>query len=575
MSFARRVTNYLGLAATEALQPANKTLAQKLRVLLSHMLKDGQITDADFRAMNSDVVYFVFNATEIRSGERAVAAGLNLTNLDLTRVDATETPERKQLQNTAFFYSSELGNPIDASLQLRAQDKWNTVWHNYLQLTGSQSGFHTLNQWLMHEADEPENIGVYWGNEQPSWNHSDDYVFVPEDTISRLNDWQKQGFLGNDKGSVLINESNDPALNEIKARFDLMVRPDGTKVNPDTIAFSIYHLTTSFGCWGGRAFYSIPLNFGSPEQHQLGILSICSKNPLNEDRLLRWSIVANKVFRTILLHEIHLWRTHEQNAKIGAAAYSVGHNLKNRVADGANIIRNVRMDLAEFKKLMTLDNGGRETIDEIRKRLQNVQVRVQSLANTGNLLDLMSRGLTSASPSLIFSEKDVWHETTDLDLTALIEDFSRSKSEFISKEGKYSNIILEPGDRAGIEPFILADRKAIRPATFVYEELILELLINAISYGHSYVDAGKKLVDVHIRLEAEDVIFRNTASGDFDDWGSSFEDLEVYSAKEIGHGGLRYLDDFLQLTQIGSLWFSLNKSTKDFSAIARLRRKGG
>jgi hypothetical protein len=97
---------------------------------------------------------------------------------------------------------------------------------------------------------------------------------------------------------------HDNALNKIKTHMDEMDQDNIELSNLNNIGFTVYHILRSYGCWGGNSFYSIPINYGSAKEKRIGVLSICTKKPLSEKLIERWSLVANKIFKDIILHEI-------------------------------------------------------------------------------------------------------------------------------------------------------------------------------------------------------------------------------------------------------------------------------
>jgi hypothetical protein len=593
MSFLNKITRHLNNATKTALQKENDTLQKKLSVFLHRMLEtdaQGAMICDQMRQLNENVVYFVLNGTDIRTGERAFVAGLNWANLSPALIDrrffdnnlafTDRYPQNNSSDNTRLFSTKhEPKETLDSNKEY-VNHCWSLVWEDYLNLTMEEekNNLFTFNHWLLNKTNNPFNIGLYWGYEQEQEKVDNGYFFLPEETVRKLG---SESLKNDDFHTLLLPERPedkwpkmpyDRALMEVKTHFGWMEQQEEMYNTIGSIAFSVYHVIRSYGCWGGRAFYSIPVYYGAGSDKAVCVLSVCSKHPLDERMIERWTLVANTIFKDIVLHEVYLFKELQIKADFIVANYSLGHNLKNRVLDADTKIDEIRREIADvLDQAVDAEGNGVLRKHKILTDIGNVGLQVKSLANTGNLLDLVARAMTEKYTN-VFALKRDWHTATALNLRRFIVAFYGEKFIVVSKLGNFAGLnIRELSHDSTVQPWLLhsTENTLLRPADFVYEEIFFELFVNALGYGQSCVVGDRNVVLITIRDEGGRISITNTPSKPLleNKKFSQLSDGEEYSVDKIGHGGLLYINNFLRITKTGSLCIRVDKTANLFSVI--------
>lgn len=589
MAFLNKLMIHLNNATKEALKEGNNTLDKKLYAFLCKMLEadaDGKMICEEIRNLNDDVVYFVLNGTDIRNNERAFVAGMNWAKLDERLLEKTFLENtaldgvtlESETGNKTLLYSSKKENLRNKKEEAQYINRcWNLVWEDYLQLTMEQqdkNNLFTFNHWLLNKTKHPLNIGVYWGEQDETKEIDGGYFHLSIEALRKLGalDVKKDDFnplqLPRDYSNKI---SYDRDLNDIEKHMSEMEQDDEGLNNISNIGFAVYHIIRSYGCWGGNSFYSVPINYGSAKEKRIGVLSICTKKPLSEKMIERWSLVANKIFKDIILHEIDLFKELERKSNFIRATYSLGHNLKNRVLDGDKKIEEIRTEVEKMiDNFNTLSNQQFDK-KKILEQISNSGLQVKSLSNTGNLLDLIARAMTEKFDN-IFLQKEDWHSKNEKGLSEFLVSLYKDKFYVVSKLGNYGAINLEKlADSIKIKPWLEngAAEQKIRPADFIYEEIFFELFVNALGYGYSAVEDGKNLVQIDVYNEGNKIIVANTPSKPLNENTkfNSLADNTELNADAVAHGGLLYISNFLTITNTGSLNVCLDKKGNKFKIV--------
>lgn len=355
MGFLNKLMIHLNNATKVALSEGNNTLDKKLYAFLCKMLEadaNGKLVCNEIKELNEEVVYFVLNGTDIRNNNRAFVAGMNWANLHKTLLDRTFS-EKASLANTNP--QNEAGNKTliystnQEDLKSKKEDSryinrcWNLVWEDYLKLTLEEEkrNLFTLNHWLLNKTKHPLNIGFYWGCESKQKSADGGYFHLPKNTLKKIKafDVKLESFnpLNLSKDFVGGNK-HDNALNKIKTHMDEMDQDNIDLSNLNNIGFTVYHILRSYGCWGGNSFYSIPINYGSAKEKRIGVLSICTKKPLSEKLIERWSLVANKIFKDIILHEIDYFTQLEKKKSFSLTTHSLMTEINTSLKPQLNYI---------------------------------------------------------------------------------------------------------------------------------------------------------------------------------------------------------------------------------------------
>jgi len=327
MDSINKILKHLTGAIHKALnENLNLSLNRKLNASLRYALakkENGDLICDELGVICHDVVYFVLNATDIRNDKRTFHVGINWANLnDEVRKNqlVVSTPVKDDLLSNESasgvvpFSTIRNFSPSEEEIN-RLTLSWNIVWQEYYELTKEYEKespvFLTINHWLLYYLNCPLNLGIYWGSEKNDENADRNYVRLLNNTLKGMNiTLPTAGMNGAHfiklplkfKGQFIDNGD----LSQILAMLEEMEQIDPKlKLNSiPNVAFSIYHLIRSYGCWGGNAFYSIPINYGRYDKPVRGLLSLCTTKPMNSELALKWYIIANKIFKDVILNDI-------------------------------------------------------------------------------------------------------------------------------------------------------------------------------------------------------------------------------------------------------------------------------
>lgn len=293
------------------------------------------------------------------------------------------------------------------------------------------------------------------------------------------------------------------------------------------------------------------------------LLSLATNKPIDESILSTINLIIYKIVSLMATER-------EKQSRIVdmiQTTYSLGHNLKNRLLDSDRLMRGLSKDI-ESVSLDELEKS------RLSKWTTGVSVKLKSLSNTGNLLDLIGRSMNLKGDDTVFKEKQDWHSNEVLCIRSFLIDFYTKSFFAVSTSGKYAKIDMPCLSRdLKIEPWLLFDNKKIRPSDFIYEEIFFELFVNALSYGNSYANGNYNLVDVEV-IQNEAVIVISNTPGIHISQNAKFKNLTKnfeIDVKQVGHGGLLYISNFLSQTQIGSIKVILDDVNNLFKIILTLK----
>lgn len=546
---------HLNGATKVALKPDNNTLDKKLHAFIGEMLKAdefGKMASEEIRIINEDVVYFVLNGNDVRNDERAFVSGVNWANLDERVIDRTifndtvlqgQTPE-SEVGNRTQLYSTKREN-----LRTKSDDaqyinqSWNLVWEDYLRLTKeeeSKNNLLTFNHWLLNRIESPINIGFYWGEQETTKELDGGYFYLPDETLRKLNASEIRKY--NFNPLQLPREFNssveyDRALNAVKLHMEEMGQDKPELNTVHNIGFAAYHIIRSYGCWGGSCFYSIPINLGFANERRIGVLSICSKKPLNESSIERWSLVATKIIKDIIPPDIDLFREFERQNHLIEATYGVSHLFGNLIEE----FETPFIALKGFSKKATNADNAIKNINEVTEEIER---GFQKFKEVSKIIHILSKAIREKDGKVF--ERNGWHTKEPHDLYSMILDLEKR-----SVENKKCKIEFDGITAISVLPFI--NDNTILPAKFIYENVLLELLINCLKY-HSEKVAEKKMV---IGIDSGRLVFRNLSNDIIEcEWG------EIDAANS--GGAILYFAYLLRETKIGKIYRRKVKEGSDF-----------
>lgn len=545
MSFLTKSMIHLSNATQAALIPGNNSLAKKLYAFLKKMLeKDehGQMLSREMQLLNQDVVYFVLNGTDIRNNERAFVAGMNHTNFDERVISKqllsgtifeNKRPRNENASKTLLF-STNPDLRWSKEYEKYVNDSWNLLWEEYLKLTTRENENHrfTINHWLLNKSKNPLNIGFYWGQQdQHIPGLEDSYFKLSAQTLDEL---AVAAAINSGLNTLQLPETPPVcgyklnSLLPVQAHMSQMDQDDEKYNTLENSAFAIYHIIRSYGCWGGNSFYSIPINYGSSKDKVIGILSICTTRPLNEQMIERWSLVANKAFKDIILSDIALIKESERKNQLAESTYGIGHLIINMIKEVETPMFGIRNYL---DRITIMD----ETLHRITRKTDEMRLGIVKLKEISKILHILARTMREKDARIF--ERKGWHTTTSLDLKVMIV---RLENTII--EGRTCFIDIDQNlEIIRLDPFI-GDNK-ILPGSFIYQNILLEILINCMKH-YNPLERDRKM---SIRFENEKLIFRNmTQPGTISEWTKVSEDNSG--------GAILYFAFLLRGTNIGDIY---------------------
>ncbi len=547
MSNLKEITTHINNAVSQALVKENNTLEKKMFSFLSAMLEmneQGKMICESIRKLNEDVVYVVLNGIDIRNDERAFVTGINWSNISERIIEkkigiaAIEgaTLQKPLEEGRTILYASKtekLQNKIEDAAYIN--EVWKEIWSSYLVLTkdAQKEGLFTLNHWLFNKVRNPMNIGFYWGKPIESEEAESTYFFLPPETLRKLSidGTKNEDFCSIELPSDFSGQvAYDRALNEIKNYMDDMGQDDPGINNFTNIGFAIYHIIRSFGCWGGEAFYSIPVNLGFSGKQKIGILSICSKKPLSQKQAETWTLVAMKAIKDVISPDIDLFNEYVRQNKLIEATYGIGHLY-------GNAIKEMETPFSLLKSYLEKENFLANFYDKIFEKIDELEIGLGKFKKISTLLHMLSKALQAKSANIF--ERPGWHSQQPINLLQSIENLKK-----ITIDNKKCNIECTPQSIV-IEPFLSFN--TITPAAFIYDNLLLEILVNCIKHLPSNVSE----CTMQVYMEEKDIVFSNVTTGK--------ETGKVEINETNSSGAILYFAFLFRETHIGNIYRQIEK----------------
>ena len=101
--------------------------------------------------------------------------------------------------------------------------------------------------------------------------------------------------------------------------------------------------------------------------------------------------------------------------------------------------------------------------------------------------------------------------------------------------------------------------------------LFFELFINALSYGNPFVETDKRYVIISVISDSNSIIVSNKTGKPIKS-NTKFQSISKkieFDPKLLGHGGLLYIHNFLEQTNVGNLKIFLDDDKDIFNVILR------
>ncbi|MBL0236036.1 MAG: HAMP domain-containing histidine kinase [Saprospiraceae bacterium] len=252
----------------------------------------------------------------------------------------------------------------------------------------------------------------------------------------------------------------------------------------------------------------------------------------------------------------------EYKASLTALMFSVGHFLKNR----ANPIHKKAKNQLEHidKQAEHLFRITAEDIEQLSRHIKNI----------GNLIDILGRSI-EANKSVFFnvplSKKDNWLTTDkgEIDIKAImnkvVEEYNRVKPE--------KNVTLNCNNIESLYIVSISDVVTVLPAEFFYEEILYELIINAIKNSFGETKENKEHVKIDVAIKQGKLVIGNKCKPDatisaLEGYGfptNNFDSVKrSESTKDLT--GLIFIEKVLSQTDTGSIEYLVEASEDLVSA---------
>jgi len=312
--------------------------------------------------------------------------------------------------------------------------------------------------------------------------------------------------------------------------------------------------------FGGLGFKNISFNFIKPflEGNEYNVLlTVATNESLTNSERAVINLFLYKIV-SYMATDIKIDKIERQNVTdLVQTTYSLGHNLKNRLLDTDRQMN----DLIEDLKSSSLKD---EEKQDVVRYATNVSLKVKSLFNTGRILDLIGRFMTT---------KEWQPEWLTSGNYMFIDKIPNSELAKVSISGKKPKIIMDDLPKELKLLGWLGKDENQRPLDFVYNELFFELIINGLTYGKAKIVDDTKYVDIKITSKNGKIFIANrpaTSIKDNDkfiDWKKN----KPVNPEEIGHGGLLYIHRFLTQTNIGVMSIILDDKEDEFKICLELK----
>ena len=246
----------------------------------------------------------------------------------------------------------------------------------------------------------------------------------------------------------------------------------------------LYACVLFVGAWWGGQMLNDPADFRVGPALGVALLSLLTfvfcdyLASLSSIRHMRWL----EFFKAQGAREQKAKDESERARELAVAAYKIGHPMKHRVGP-------VRMSLKWFKDRAS--EGRIPEKDAWAEALWGLRAlkRVEAL---GHILDVLSRALGSRTADSdekerVFLVKEEWRDANNYDLTSRINELA-SEANKLQEDDDRKMVVQGPSGADGrepvIRPWIQSDQEAYRPADLFYNEILTELLANALRKGH-------------------------------------------------------------------------------------------
>lgn len=500
MGFLNKLMIHLGDATEAALADSNIHLDDRLEIVLKQVLnKNDKGLVEEMKALNIDTVYFVLNATEMGSNDRAFVAGLNTTHLDSkikngeVSFDETQSGfngELSQTIKTIIFNTN--GEFLNSEAEKKILKLWNDIWNHYYDLTlrfeKNDPPKLTFNHLLLNYVKNPLNIGFYWGD--PESNTDESYFYLSKEILKEIGVDASGSELLQMKETKDIESNSNEVFKGIQDKIEKM-KPYSENLFKNDISglpFTIFQLLKFYGCWGGRAFYSIPVQFGKDEGRKMGILSICTTKPMSEDFVFRWSLIASKVFKDIILNELDRYEEYKKNVGISVTLHQIKTFVEG-VLDTPikNLVKGVP-DLKNNLDFQRLKKGRDEIVD------------------TANIINLITKLSTKKKNELI-DKKDLlsssyFSESKIVSIQPIIEEII----ELRKLDSRKKTVLINYNGCEIIGDFLKCG--STYPSKLFFKLFLLTVVENTANYGKEIDNARQldlKFDTVNKCLEARNI----------------------------------------------------------------------
>lgn len=530
MGFLNKIMIHLGEATETALADSGIHLDERLEIVLKEILnKSDKGLIEEMKALNIDTVYFVLNATEMGSKDRAFVAGLNTTHLDPkikngeVRFGNGQSGFGEELsQNIKTIIFTTNGESLDASAEIEIQSLWNDIWNHYYDLTlqfeKNDPPKLTFNHLLLNYVKNPLNIGFYWGEPEPEADES--YFYLPKEILNELGIEVSGSELLQMKECKDIESNSNKVLKGLQDKIKRM-KPFNEDLFENDISglpFTIFQLLKFYGCWGGRAFYSIPVQFGKDEGRKMGILSICTTKPMSEDLVFRWSLIASKVFKDIILNELDKFEEYKKNVGISVTLHQIKTFVEGVLDSPINKLDSSMPSLKSNPDFIKLIKGRNDIV------------------NTANIINLITK-LSTKKKSEIVDKKDLlgssyFSESKIASIQPIIEEII----ELRKLDSRKKTVLITTNGCEEIDDFLKCG--STYPSELFFKLFLLTVVENTANYGKEidnvrqlelkYDTAKKCLVARNIPENACDPLpKKNKLTGNFKAFDIILDTLEI------------------------------------------------
>jgi hypothetical protein len=287
------------------------------------------------------------------------------------------------------------------------------------------------------------------------------------------------------------------------------------------------------------------------------LLSLATSKPLSRQEFAEINFVLYRLVSQTAIEQIK--EANYQNLLILRSG--MGHFLKNRVFASSNSVEKIKAQNTTRNKI----------IDENCKILSS---SFTSLGDIGKLFQIISDAIKNKS---VFSTTDgsinkTWVQKEEIYITNVLQKFIDNV--FFSKKSLTLNVrfnyIGDSIDHICILPFIKNNDEVFLPKEWIYRELIYEFVLNAGKYAPSQHDIFEmeivynsinNLLILSNKVKDDQIEFI-TQDGKFNECIETFNSISKTNLPELS--GLAFVDEFLNISGMGSLFAKLSINMKRF-----------